>query len=157
MNRRRTIALLAAAGVLAFGAFVYAANITYGVDLTVTFLKATKAGGNVEMDEKIKPGVKSQLFRTFRSKYKKYTYLSEETRFAHMSKNEEYVLPDDRGSLTVRVTGYKQLWINFLVTLNGGKATSFRISHGYYFALSLGPEDEPLIVVLFAKKVETQT
>jgi hypothetical protein len=134
----------------------HAANITFGVDLTLTFIQAKKEGANVEVDEKIPAGVKSTLFKAFGSKYKKYTLIKTDERMAHMSQNQEYDVPGGGEKLTVRVTGYKQLWIDFLVTYKG-KPIAFRISHGNHHALDLGPEPDPVIIVITAKKVEIQT
>ena len=146
----------AAAALLALCSLDHAANITFGVDLTLTYIQAKKEGGNVEVDEKIPAGVKSTLFKAFGTKYKKYTLIKTDERMAHMSQDQEYDIPGGEEKLTVRVTGYKQLWINLLVTYKG-KPDAFRISHGNHHPLNLGPEPDPVIIVITAKKVEIQT
>ncbi len=157
-SRRARQGVLIAAGeavvALAICAIDYAANITYGTDLTITFIQASKTGTSVEVDEKIPAGVKRELFRAFGSKYKKYTYLKTDERLARMSQNEEYDLPNDRGKMIVRVTGYQQLWVRLLVTVNGSPQ-AFSVPHGNHWALNAGPDPDPLIIVFYIKKVET--
>jgi hypothetical protein len=143
--------LVAVAG-LAFCPLSRGANVTFGVDLTLSIIQARKAGASVTVDPKIPAGVKSELFRAFGSKYKEYTLLKSDERMAHMSQNQDYDLPNGK-KLTVRVTGYKQLWIMFLVMYDG-KPDAFKMSHGTYHALNCGPEPDPLIIVISAKKVE---
>ena len=144
------------AGLLALCSLDHAANVTFGVDLTLTIIQAKKEGANVEVDGKIPAGVKSTLFKAFGSKYKKYTLIKIDERMAHMSQDQEYDVPGSDQKLTVRVTGYKQLWITFLVTYNG-KPDAFSISHGNHRALNLGPDPDPVIIVITAKKVEVDT
>ena len=150
--RRVLLAAGVVAGLLALCSLDHAANITYGVDLTVTIIQAKKDGTNVDVDEKIDAGVKSALFKAFGSKYKKYTKVSAEVRFAHMSQNEDYELPDGR-KVVVRVTGYKQLWIMFTIMVDG-KPFAFKMSHGTHRVFDCGPAPDPFIVAISAKKVE---
>ena len=153
-STRYLVRLVVASLVLALAASTsHAIVYTFGIDLKVTFIQAKKDGKQT-VDEKIDKEIKSALLWANKWKYKDYQFIRTERYTIRFGASQDLDIGNNE-TISLKVESHRQAWINFKMT-RGVNIQMFRITHGTHYVLNLGPEPDPLIIVLSPTIIQSQ-